>query len=37
MNYHERLTLFLMYADRYGLIIVSEKYKPNDSCREWAN
>ena len=37
MSYQERLNLFLMYADYYGLVLITPKYTPNDESREWAN
>lgn len=37
MTYHQRLKLFLMYADKYGLEIIKPKYKPDEVSRAWAN
>lgn len=36
MTYEQRLDLFCRWADHYGLIIITPKYKPNDQDRSWA-
>lgn len=36
MTYHERLNWFLMWADHYGLILITPKYTYDDLSREWA-
>ena len=36
MTYHQRLKLFLMYADFYGLEIIRPKFVPDESNKDWA-
>ena len=35
MSYQERLEWFCIWADHYGLQIITPKYKHDDSDRSW--